>query len=307
MWPACLYHPGVMRIIPLLEQRMRLGESIIWDDKSHVLYWVDVGYPSKIWRFDEARRTANSIPYDGLIGCVALTHIDDTLLVLTSDGLKLCHFPGGQTEHFLDVEPEFPTNICNDCGVDARGRLWFGTMENNLAPDNTDLPIGKKGGLYSLSNKTLTRHESGLGIPNTMLWSPDSRSFYLADSFESTLFRYDYDGETIANKTVFAKSSTAGSPDGSTMDCSGNLWNCRWGDAAIFVFAPSGEIVRTIPVPASQVTSCTFGGPNMTTLYIATARHAMTSAEEARYPLAGTVFKLETGVRGTTRGRVRID
>lgn len=118
-----------MQIIPLLEQRMRLGESIIWDDKSHVLYWVDVGYPSKIWRFDEARKTSHSIPYDGLIGCVALTHIDDTLLVLTSDGLKLCHFPSGRIEHFLDVEPEFPTNICNDCGVDDRGRLWFGTME----------------------------------------------------------------------------------------------------------------------------------------------------------------------------------
>ena len=105
---------------------------------------------------------------------------------------------------------------------------------------------------------------------------------------------------------MFSDIKTDGVPDGSAIDVQGKIWNCRWGDAAVFVFAPDGSQAEIIPVPAAQVTSCTFAGSDMTTLYITTARYEMTPEAQEHYPMAGSVFKLETKTRGTTRARVRI-
>ena len=296
-----------MQLKPLLEERMRIGESIIWDDQQQALLWVDVGYPSYLYRFDEARGTSDRIEYDGLLAGVTLTDSPDTVLLLSDTGLKLCYLPDRRIEHFLDVEPDQPANRCNDCGVDAAGRLWFGSMENNINRDNSGHSIGKQGSLYCLSGKQLIRHETGLGIPNTLLWSPDNRHFYSADSMKSTIYCYEYDSTGLSARSIFSDTKTDGVPDGSTIDVKGNIWNCRWGDAAVFVIAPDGSLVSTIPIPALQVTSCTFAGPDMTTLYVTTACYEMTSEQQAEYPLAGSVFKLDTQTRGTTRGRVRLN
>ncbi len=41
----------------------------------------------------------------------------------------------------------------------------------------------------------------------------------------------------------------------------------------------TGEQILSIPIPALYVTSCTFGGPNLTDLYVTTARTRMSDNE----------------------------
>jgi len=257
-----------MQATPLIEERMRLGESIIWDEQQNSLLWVDVGYPSYLYRYQQSDGTTDKIECDFMLSGVALTGKPDTVLLLSDEGLKLCHLPSQKVKRFLDVEPELPGNRCNDCGVDSPGRLWFGTMEQNMNRDNSGRSIGKTGSLYCLSDGELIRHDTGLGIPNTLLWSPDNRVFYTADSMQQTIYRYEYDGSHLSARTIFPDAKTEGVPDGSAIDVEGKIWNCRWGDAAVFVFSPVGAQVETIPIPAAQVTSCTFAGADMTTLYM---------------------------------------
>ena len=295
-----------MEAVPLIEEKMSIGESIIWDEQRGDLLWVDVGYPSVLYIYHLANSFITKIMFNLLLSGVALTNKTDTVLLLTDEGLKLCHIPTQKIEHFMDIETDQPSNRCNDCGVDSQGRLWFGTMENNIKRDNTSRPIGKKGSLYCLSNGQLIRQITGMGIPNTLVWSPDDSYFYVADSIEATIYRYNYDGKYLSGRTIFSDIKKNGVPDGSVIDIEGKIWNCRWGDAAVFVFSPDGTLLEEISIPASQVTSCTFGGHDMTTLYITTACYEMNHEEKKRYPLAGSVFQLKTKTRGTTRNKIRI-
>ena len=129
-----------MQATPLIEEQMRLGESIVWDQQQEALLLVDGGYPSYLYRVQPADGTTDRIECDFMLSGVTLTDKPDTVLLLSDEGLKLCHLPSQQVERFLDVEPELPGNRCNDWGVDSQGRLWFGTMENNINRDNQTLP-----------------------------------------------------------------------------------------------------------------------------------------------------------------------
>ena len=55
----------------------------------------------------------------------------------------------------------------------------------------------------------------------------------------------------------------------------------------------TGEQILSIPIPALYVTSCTFGGPNLTDLYVTTARTRMTDDELKQYPHAGGIFEFK--------------
>ncbi len=64
------------------------------------------------------------------------------------------------------------------------GRFWFGTMQNNISPQATSLPIEKNSGsLYRLDpDLSLNKMESGIGVSNTLAWSPDNSILYFTDT-----------------------------------------------------------------------------------------------------------------------------
>ena len=78
------------------------------------------------------------------------------------------------------------------------------------------------------------------------------------------------------------------------MDSEGCLWNCRYGGGCVVRVTPDGAIDRVIEMPVKNITTCTFGGAALTTLYITTA--AAERAETDR--LAGSLFAIETGIPG---------
>jgi sugar lactone lactonase YvrE len=94
-----------------------------------------------------------------------------------------------------------------------------------------------------------------------------------------------------------------GKPDGATVDAEGFLWNARFGGGAVARFAPDGRLDRLLDLPASQPTSCAFGGADLETLYVTTATQGLDREALAREPLAGRLLALEPGVRGLSEPR----
>jgi sugar lactone lactonase YvrE len=86
-----------------------------------------------------------------------------------------------------------------------------------------------------------------------------------------------------------------GGPDGMTVDSEGYLWVAMWGGSAVRRYAPDGRLDGVVELPVSQVTACTFGGPDLDELYITTSREGL---PEGKQPSAGAIFVAETGVRG---------
>jgi sugar lactone lactonase YvrE len=187
----------------------------------------------------------------------------------------------------------------NDCGCDRSGRLWTGTMRNDFRPEESDDAV--VGELYRMDSARAW-HAPGVavGCPNTFAWSADDRTMYTADSATGCIYAYDYDLSTgnIERPRVFANVEGLGIPDGSALDAEGFLWNARWGAGCVVRFAPDGTVNRTVRIPAELVTSCAFGGANLDTLYVTTARQKLSGDALAAQPLAGGVFSFEPGVPG---------
>jgi sugar lactone lactonase YvrE len=163
------------------------------------------------------------------------------------------------------------------------------------------------GALYRLDpDLSCRRMESGIGISNSLAWSPDDRIFYFADTLRRTIFAYDFDAETgaISNRRVFTDCiDQPGAPDGSTIDAEGYLWNAQWDGWRLVRYAPDGRIDRVVGLPVQKPTSCMFGGPDLATLYVTSAVWDLTGEALAKQPNAGGVFALDVGVRGLPESR----
>jgi sugar lactone lactonase YvrE len=178
-------------------------------------------------------------------------------------------------------------------------------MRNNVNPDGSTCAIDSKdGNLYRLDpDGTVTTWRSDIGISNTVAWSPDHRRFYFADSLANVIWAYDYDPATgaIAGERPFFEGFARGLPDGSTVDSEGFLWNCRFYGGCIVRIAPDGAIDRVVEMPVKNITTCTFGGKDMRTLYITTA-----SFDAPGNRFAGGLFALHTEVAGQAENMFRM-
>jgi len=190
----------------------------------------------------------------------------------------------------------------NDARIDPRGSLWVGTMRNNVGPRGENLEVDFTGGvLYRIDPEgTVSEWKKGLGIPNTIAWSPDRRTFYFGDSTANAIYSCVYDELTgvISGERALIAGFLQGSPDGSAIDAQGYLWNARYGGGCLIRVAPDGHVDRIVSVPTLNPTTCTFGGPGLRTLYITSAR----SADR----LSGSVFAMEMAVGGLPDGRFQL-
>ena len=95
-------------------------------------------------------------------------------------------------------------------------------MRNNVNPDGTSRDAGEKDGILHRidSAARVTLHRRGVGISNTLAWSPDGRRFYFGDTLANVIWVYDFDSATgqISNEVPFLEDFDRGLPDGSTID-----------------------------------------------------------------------------------------
>lgn len=255
-------------------QRDLLGEGPVWDGATGTLTWVDIA-GGRVNRLQAASGEVRVWDAGGHASA-ALPCRSGALLLARPDGLFRLDLASGAIRAFARPDPD-PSNRANECRVDPGGRLWLGTMSNNLSPDGSPRPLaGVTGGLFRIDGAgRATRMLGGIGIANTLAWSPDGARLYFADSLAGVIWRFRFDAQTglLHDREVFAGPDAApGAPDGSAVDEEGCLWNARWGAGCLVRFAPDGRVDRRVELPVSQPTCPAFGGPDLKTLFVTSAR-----------------------------------
>lgn len=282
------------------EARDVVGESIIWSSQEKALYWVDIG-GKRIHRLEIADRRHD----------IWVTPDFPTSIGLRKDrgfivGLRreVCFWqPDGRFEIFAAIENDLPDNRLNEGRVAPDGSFWVSTMQSNLNADGSPKDMDRaSGAIYRIDPsgevKQLTPNE--YGITNTMGWTRDNR-FLFADTLANAIYCFSYDpnAKAISKRRTIVESFARGLPDGSCLDADDNLWNCRVvGGSAVAKFNADGSLLDLVELPVSWPTSCTFGGNDLTTLYVTSARFTMTPGHLAAHPQEGSLLAVEHAGRG---------
>ncbi|MBA2779631.1 SMP-30/gluconolactonase/LRE family protein [Billgrantia kenyensis] len=283
------------RIEVAVKLDMSLGESPVWSVARQTLYWADINYGHVYaWRPQEGGAPTR-IELDEKVGCVAL---DEAGLVVAAASGILRLPENGEPER-LAANPEWERagqgNRFNDGRCDAAGRLWVGTID----ADETS----PSAALYCLDKGELTQRLSGIGISNGLAFSPDRRWLYHTDSLTRRILRYPFDvvsgalgkAETWVDLEM---QGLPGVPDGAAVDSEGGYWSALYGGGRIVRFSPAGKLVAEHEVPCLHPTMVAFGGSDLSTLYITTATQHLDATGKARWPFAGSLLQLKTGLRG---------
>ena len=267
-----------------------LAEGPHWDAEAGRVHWVDILAPALVTGDPEAG-TRTAWPMPELIG-VAIPRASGGFVCATETGIRALS-PDGALATLAEPEADRPGNRFNDGKCDARGRLWVGSLAINTEPG--------QGGLWRYDGREATRMLDGVHIANGLGWSPDDRTFYFTDSGPRTIWAFDFDAGagTIANRRVFAQlEPQEGVPDGLAVDAEGGVWTALWDGWALRRHAPDGRRDRDVALPVPRPTSCCFGGPDLSTLYVTTARIRLSAAQLEEAPLSGGLLAVRAGVRG---------
>jgi len=266
-----------------------LGEGPHWDIESQTLYFIDI-LGDQVYRYIPNEKILFSINAPNP-GC-AIPHVKGGMIIASLNGIEYYGDELKTLKEFNKFENK-PLNRFNDGKVDPFGRFWVGTMAKDCK--------GTEGTLYSINtNLEHTAQKTNIGISNGLAWSSDNKTMYYIDSPTKKVVAFDYSLETgkIDNERTVIENFTAEGevPDGMTIDSEGFLWVAIWGGSRVIrVDVKTGKEVQRISVPAKNITSCAFGGPQLDILYITTASFD-TSLEE--FPLAGKLFSIKPGATG---------
>ena len=249
------------------------GEGPIWDDRDGVLVWVDIER-GELHRLDPATGNDSVFVVGSQVGAAALREPGGYVLAL-ENGFA-AYEPGRNTELLVEVEADDPATRLNDARCDAAGRIWGGTLEQDLAPG--------RGSLYCLDvDASVRRVLSGVTASNGLDWSPDGCTMYYIDSRAYAVQAFEFDAATGTlggrRRLVEYPSTPWVFPDGMTVDAEGYLWVAIFGAGAVHRYTPHGSLERIIGVPARLVTSCGFGGLSSTS---STSRPQRTCSNRAR-------------------------
>lgn len=269
-----------------------LGEGPVWSPSEGFLWWVDIKR-AKLHRYNP--KTGNTRRYDLPIRASALALYDGCILMAGDREVGLYDPATESYERWCQLKDEPDTNRTNDGGVAPDGSFWFGTMD-----DREKDPVG---GYFRLTpdRKLEQMRLPSVLVTNTMQFSPDGRTFYTCDSAEQEILAFDHDpvAGTLTGRRVFASTyEFNGYPDGSTVDSEGCLWTCLWDASRVVRFTPDGAVDQVITLAAPRPTSCTFGGDDLKTLFITTARAGMSFPALDSRPLSGSLFAISVDVPG---------
>jgi len=277
-----------------------VGESPVWDERTGSLIWIDI-IGKRIHRLQLASQTHDVWTTPDFVTGIGLCHDGGAIVGLLKEVCLWDFAEGWQT--LAQVEPDLPENRLNECGVAPDGSFWVATMRNNFDASGHPIETVERSGTYyrvDPAGNVRRLTDDVYGITNTLAWTDDGR-FLTADTTANQIFSYPYDcaAQALGQRTPFAIPFERGLPDGSCLDAEGYLWNCRVGGGACLVrYAPDGLVDRVVDLPCSWPTSCTFGGENLDTLFVTSARFTMTPEHLQHHPQEGDLWVVNVGVGG---------
>lgn len=275
-----------------LDARADLAEGPWWDEQGQELLWVDI-FTGKIHMLDPASGLDRSIDIGQPVGMVARRQ-SGGMVCAVRDGVGFINTDGHAFELAVPIESATPGNRMNDGACDPAGRLWAGTMANDLSPS--------AGSLYRINTKLqVTTVREDVSISNGLDWSPDGRTFYFTDSTTKRVDAYDFDVDTgeISNGRVLVElPHQVATPDGMAVDAEGTIWVAMWDGGCVQRISPEGVLLETLILPVLRPTSVAFGRPALDQLFITSARNGLTPWQLQDQPHAGAIFVLEPGVTG---------
>ena len=272
--------------------RADVGEAPHWDDRSKTLLLVDLT-GGAVFRYDQSGAEVISFSVGQEVGAV-VPRRDGGLVLAVRDGVAVATVGGEDFEIVAPVEREIPGNRMNDAKCDPAGRLFAGTTAFDFSPHSA--------ALYRVEpDRSFQPVVRGVTQSNGLAWSPSGSRMYFIDSATQGVDVFDYDIATgsISNRRRLVTIERAqGTPDGMTIDNKGNLWVACFGDAAVRCFSPAGIQLDEVFFPVTQVTSCTFGGPDLADLYVTSAAYRLRAEQLKREPHAGATFVCHPGAVG---------
>ena len=261
-----------------------------WIEDSGELMWVDI-LGSQLHHARIGSRglleSPTTLPIGRHVGAAAPV-VGGGYLVAAGTGFLFADSRGAVREL---AQPEAGrTDVrMNDGACDPQGRFWAGTMAYDESPG--------AGALYRLElDGTCTTVLTGLTISNGIGWSPEGTAMYLADSGTGTIDAFAFDptsGDLHDRRTIVRIDADGIAPDGLTVDDRGGIWVALWDGGALRHYRPDGSLLATVAVPVDRPTSCAFGGPGLSTLFVTTARYGLDRASLQRQPDAGRILRID--------------
>jgi sugar lactone lactonase YvrE len=265
----------------VVDARAELGEGPVWDDRQQRLWWIDL-LGGIVHITDPLTRTDIRVPVGQPIGALALREFGPPVLAVR-DGYANLDLSDGRLELIAPIAPDDQGIRMNDGKVGPDGGFWAGSMAADESPG--------RGSLHRLDpDGTVTEVLTDLTIPNGLDWTADGRELLFIDSPTRRVDHFDVGptGRTVSGRRPIVEiADGSGWPDGMTLDAEGFLWVCLWDGWAVERFAPDGRFDRRVELPVAQVTSCTFGGPDLDELFITTGQEG--------FPLEGLPDQLQAG------------
>lgn len=275
-----------------------LGEGALWSMREQSLYFVDI-LGRRLHRFRPADGASQSWEFEEEISALCERRDAPGLLVSLRHGLALFDPADGCLQRLCKPEAERPDNRFNDGKCDAAGRWWIGSTDFACTQPT--------GALYCYEgNGRCRRMRDGVHISNGPTWSADGRHLYFNETGHLRTWRHAFDmdsGELGPARLWLQHDPADGAPDGMTTDATGNVWIARWGGSAVTCHGPDGHELARIVLPTAHITSVCFGGPDLRTLFITSARQDLDAAQLEAQPLAGALFAVTLDVAGVPAHR----
>lgn len=276
----------------VLDAKAQLGECPTWSSEEQVLYWVDINAPS-LNRFDPATGANRVWPMPQSIGSFALRPHGGFVAALR-DGIWLLDSEARLGRRVAEAPYDPSSHRFNDGRCGPQGLFWVGSMNERRDARSAHLYRLDAGG-------ELTAMFGDIMISNGLAWSPDQRTMYHADTVQRAVCEWDFDAATgtLSNRRMLAQFIHEDErPDGAAVDSEGCYWSAFYGGGRIVRLAPDGIKVAEYAVPAVCPTMCAFGGPDLKTLYVTSARQRREADELARWPQSGGIFAMRVDVAG---------
>ncbi|XP_051282900.1 regucalcin isoform X1 [Dicentrarchus labrax] len=288
-----------VKVESVVKSSALIGEGPVWEESEQMLMFVDIA-GQKIHRWSPTTNQIQSVETGDTVGFAVPRRLGGYVAGVGRSIVAVDWSTQTMTS-LVEVDKEKPNNRLNDGKVDPIGRLLAGTMGKEVRPAEVQR---QQGSLFSVtSDLTVSKHLSQVDISNGLDWSPDQKTFFYIDSLCLTVDAFDYDSNTglIGNRrVVYRMEEGEGLPDGMTIDVEGRLWvACYNGGRVINIDPVTGVRLQAVSLPVMKTTSCCFGGPDYSDLYVTSASLGLDQSELRQQPLAGHTFRVTgLGVKG---------